>query len=353
MGTNVGNTDPFGTLFDLHKGVCRVGNDSGSGAGFLCKFSVQGRRDRVHGLITNSYTQDVRDLANPFAMTFDIISGGKKTPYEKNINPSNHFRFSCAILDVTFVHFHEDEVSDLKSKGRLFLELDATWEGKRGEEVLIIQEQIGMKTRFTSGGFIRNHGVYILHTSKAEIGSWGSPLALKNGKVIGMHKRRATQKTEAIDVAVSAKAIVDALSVHCKDIPLPTMLISNPIKFDRMSESRILVHDLFRCADKDNRLLIFVTPHRDQPNQEQQTPQDTALAVVNPVWFVPTNHGWYWTPTDPFDRTQETNWMNVETHLVVGGKEQNKRRMCNEDWKIAGWLKRTGNIQVDGTTSYI
>ena len=123
MGTDVGNNDPFGMLFDLHKGVCKVGTDSGSGTGFLCKFSVQGRRDRVHGIITNSYTLDVRDLANPFVMTFDIIKGGKKTPYEKTINPKDHFRFSCAVLEVTFVHFREDEVSDLKSKGRIFLEL--------------------------------------------------------------------------------------------------------------------------------------------------------------------------------------------------------------------------------------
>ena len=345
MGTDVGNNDPFGTLFDLHKGVCKVGTDSGSGTGFLCKFFVQGRRDRVHGIITNSYTLDVRDLANPFVMTFDIIKGGKKTPYEKTINPKDHFRFSCAVLDVTFVHFHEDEVSDLKSKGRIFLELDATWEGKRGEEVLIVQEQVGMKTRFTSGGFIRDHGLYLLHTSKAKIGSWGSPLALKDGRVVGMHKRRAALKTEPIDVAVSAKAIIGALSVHCKDASLSTKLISNPIKFDRSSESRILEHDLSRCADKDNRLLIFVTPHRNEGKQMHDT---TTAAVVNPVWFVPTNHGWYWTPTDPFDRTQETNWMSVDTRVVVGGKDQNKRRMCNEDWKTAGWLKRTGNIQVDG-----
>lgn len=344
MGADMHGNNPFGTLFDLHKGVCTVGTDSGSGTSFLCKFSVEGRRDKVYGLLTNSYTLDVRDLANPFTMHF----GGKKTTFEKKITPRDHFRFSCAVFDATFVNFYDEEVRSLKADGRLFLELDTSWEGKRGEEVLIVQEQLGMKARFTSGGFIRNHGVYILHTSKAEIGSWGSPLALKDGRVIGLHKRRAAQKTETIDVAVSSKAIVNALSIHCKDPTLPRKLISNPIRFDERSESRILEHDLARCADKDNRLLIFVTPDRDVDREKHSIDgavEDEDTTTVNPVWFVPTNHGWYWTPTDPFDRTQETNWMSINTRLVVGGKDQNRKRMCKEDWQIAGWLSRTGNIQ--------
>lgn len=356
MGTDVGSRDPFGTLFELHKGVCTVGTESGSGTGFLCKFCIEGRHDKVYGLITNSYTLDVRDLANPFTMHFDIFRGGKKTAFDKQINPGDRFRFSCAVLDTTFVNFSDEEVRSLKRDGRFFLELDTAWEGKRGEEVLIVQEQTGMKARFTSGGFIRNHGLYMLHTSKAEIGAWGSPLALKDGRVVGMHKRRATKKTEQIDVAVSSKAIVNALSIHCKNDTLPKKLISNPIRFDGKSESRILEHDLARCADKDNRLLIFVTPDCDVEKEkhsidgsvdgtvEDDKPQQETV-TVNPVWFVPTNHGWYWTPTDPFDRTHETNWMSIDTRLVVGGKDQHKKRMSKDDWIIAGWLKSTGNIQ--------
>ena len=351
MGTDVGNKDPFSTLFDLQKGVCKVGTESGTGIGFLCKFSIAGRPEKLYGLITNSYTLDVRDLANPFTMTFDIFKGGDKRVYEKKINPRDRFRFSCAVLDTTFVHFNEDEVRSLKSDGRFFLELNTTWEGERGEEVLIVQEQTGMKARFTSGAFIRNHGVYLLHTSKAEIGSWGSPLALKDGRVIGMHKRRAAKKVEPVDVAVSSKAIVHALGIHCSEPVLTKKLISNPIRFDQTSESRILEHDLARCADKDNRLLIYVTPDRNIEKEKDsidgldtnELPSETL--TVTPVWFVPTNHGWYWTPVDPFDRSQEINWMDIDTRFVVGGKGQNRKKMCKEDWVIAGWLKSTGKIQ--------
>ena len=37
--------------------------------------------------------------------------------------------------------------------------------------------------------------------------------------------------------------------------------------------------------------------------------------------------------------------MSFDNRLVVGGKEQHKRRMCKEDWEVARWLKSTGNIQ--------
>ena len=128
--------------------------------------------------------------------------------------------------------------NELKSKGHLFLELDTEWEGNRGEEVLIWYESS------LHGAFLRNHGLYLLHTSKAEIGSWGSPLSLKDGQVISLHKRKAAKKTEQIDVAVSAKAVVSALAVHCSTDNLPIKLISNPVRFSEASKSRILEHDL-------------------------------------------------------------------------------------------------------------
>lgn len=341
MGTSVNERDPFRTLFELHKGICKVGTGSGSGTGFLCKFSVPDHEGYIMGFVTTSYILDVRDLSNPFMLTVDVVRGGKNSTYEITIDPSDRFRFSCAVLDTTFVHLRSEEVENLQASGRQFQELDTSWIGKKGEEVLIVQQQVGMKSRFTNGTFVRDHGVYILHTSKAKIGSWGSPLALKDGRIIGLHKRRATHKSDDTDVAVSAKVIVAAIAKHCKGASLPMKLISNPIRFDEASEARILEHDLTRCADKDNRVLIFVTPER-----ELQVDAETGhTSHVSPVWFVPTNHGWYWTPTDPFDRTQETNWISIDTPEATGDRRQNKKTICREDRQIAKWLKSTGSIQ--------
>ena len=341
MGTTVNERDPFGTLFELHKGICKVGSDAGIGTGFLCKFSVAGRERDLMGFLTTSYTLDVRDLANPFTLTADVAKGGKNSTYEVTVNPTDRFRFSCAVLDTTFVQLHPNEAKELVAHGRRFLKLDTTWVGKKGEEVLIVQQQVGMKSRFTNGIFMRYHGVYILHTSKAMIGSWGSPLALKDGRVIGLHKRRATHKSDDVDVAVTARVIVQAISKHCSMANLPKQLISNPIRFNEESEARILEHGLGKCADKDNRLLIFVTQNREFPIDPETAESD----YLSPIWFVPTNHGWYWTPTDPFERTKETNWVSIESIVAVGERGQDKKVMCKEDRQVAKWLKSTGGIR--------
>jgi len=342
MGTTVNEKDSFGTLFELHKGICKVGSNAGTGTGFLCKFSVAGHEEDIMGYLTTSYTLDVRDLANPFTLTADVVRGGKSSTYEITINPTERFRFSCAVLDTTFVQLHPQEVQGLKAHGRKFLEMDTTWVGKKGDEVVIVQQQVGMKSRFTTNGiFMRYHGVYIMHTSKAKIGSWGSPLALKDGRIIGLHKRRATHKSDDVDVAVTAKVIVQAISKHCNVAKLPKTLISNPIRFNAESEARIQEHELAKCADKDNRLLIFVTQSREFPID----PETAESNYVSPVWFVPTNHGWYWTPTDPFDRSRETNWMSIDSAEAVGERGQDKKLMCKEDRQVAKWLKSTGTIK--------
>lgn len=356
MGTSVGDSGPFSTLFELEKGMCKVGVDQGSGAGFLCTFTVD--EFQHYGLLTNNYILSVQDLCSPFKLTFESFKGGKKTAFEWEVDPSERFRFSCPVLDATFVSCKEDEVRELKTSGRLFLELSTDWNGQRGDEVLIVQQQAGFKTRFAHGKFQRNHGLDILHTTSADIGSWGSPLAVKDGRIIGLHKRKAPRNTSQIDIALSTKALVHALSIYCKCAVLPARLVSNPVRFDSTSEARITDHGLVKCAIRDNRMVIFVSPEEEAETEtkeskaaakpkaskvpEKQLEQDSTLS---PVWFVPTSHGWYWTPTDPYDRTREINWMHVSSRYAIGGKDQYGRKMTNSDWQIAKWLRSTGNIQ--------
>ena len=74
-------------------------------------------------------------------------------------------------------------------------------------------------------------------------------MALKDGRVIGLHKRKAAKKTEQIDVAVSVKAIVSALAVHSSTdnynyYPSSSIIIA--MRFSEVSESQILEHYLAR-----------------------------------------------------------------------------------------------------------
>ncbi len=380
MGTTTRDTSPFSTLFELHKGICKVGVDQGWGFGFLCKFPLQNDSENfVYGVVTNNYTLSTNELqANQVTLSFTISSAGEKRDFEMQIDPTKRFRFTCPIFDATFLHLSRDEVAQVKKQKRLFLTLSSDWEGTRGEEMMVVQQQIGIKTRFSKGTFLRYHGFDILHTSSADVGSWGSPLALQDGKVIGLHKRKAGQNTSQYDVALSSKALVNVLQMHCESAEPATKLISNPIRFNPDSELRIVEHGLAKCASLENKSLIFVSP-TDEDNEDEEEvdkegfarpkppkldassraytvtsglegeePQKVtveASVYVTPLWFVPTSHGWYWTPTDPFDRSKETNWMSVSTRYVVGGAQQHGKKMLKKDVETSRWLRSTGGIQ--------
>lgn len=383
MGTTTRDTSPFSTLFELHKGVCKVGVDQGWGFGFLCKFPLQNDTENfVYGLVTNNYTLSTNELqSNQVTLTFSISSAGEKRVFEIQIDPTKRFRFTCPIFDATFLHLSQDEVAQLKKHRRLFLTLSTDWEGARGEEVMVVQQQIGNKTRFAKGTFLRPHGFNILHTSSSDVGSWGSPLALQDGKVIGLHKRKATQNTSQYDVALSSKTLVDVLRIHCESTEPAAKLISNPIRFNPDSELRVVEHGLAKCASLENKSLIFVSPTDEDNKDEEEIEVDKegfaarpkppkldasyradtvtsgldgeepqrvtvdASVYVTPLWFVPTSHGWYWTPTDPFDRSKETNWMPVSTRYVVGGAQQHGKKMLKKDVETSRWLRSTGGIQ--------
>ncbi len=381
MGTATSDTSPFSSLFDLHKAVCKVGVEQSWGFGFLCKFPLENDPENfVYGLLTNNYTLGSNELqSGQVTLSFVTNVAGEKRSFETRMDPQTRFRFTCPVFDATFIHITEAEVDQLKKHKRLFLTLSTDWEGARGEEVLVIQQQSGNKTRFANGTFLRYNGFDILHTSSSDVGSWGSPLALRDGKVIGLHKRKAPQNTSQYDVALSSKVLVEALRMHCYSARPEVKLVSNPVRFNPDSELRIVEHGLAKCASIDKKSLIFVSPMEEDDKDEeeieaddkgfarpkppkldassraytitggleeetQKVSVDTSI-YVSPLWYTPTSHGWYWTPTDPFDRSKETNWMSTTTRYVVGGAQQHGKKMLKKDVEVGRWLRSTGGIQ--------
>ena len=337
----------FDGLFSLDKAMCKLGIEQNTGAGFFCHFTPKDSETEVFGILTNNYVLDVPDLSRDFTITFETFKGGKRMSPTLTIDPKHRFRFCCPVMGATFVSLTDDETKEIEILGRKFLKLHTEWEVKKGDEVLMIQRQAGLKTRFANGTFLRLHGMNILHTSSADVGSWGSPLALKDGRVIGLHKRKSPQNTNQYDVALSNKSLIHALSIHIKGTKPPTKLVSNPIRFDSASESRILEHGLCKCAVRDNRMLIFVSPEDDE-EEERETGSTSSVIednTISPVWFVPTSHGWYWTPTDPFDRSLEPNWMSIDTRYVIGGGQQHMKKLRSKDWEVIRWIKSTGSVK--------
>ena len=57
---------------------------------------------------------------------------------------------------------------------------------------------------------------------------------------------------------------------------------------------------------------------------------------VPPLWFAPTCHGWYWTPTKPSD-CNDVNWMPVSLICAIGGQTQGENT-AEKHGAIIQWL---------------
>ena len=56
------------------------------------------------------------------------------------------------------------------------------------------------------------------------------------------------------------------------------------------------------------------------------------------IWFVPTSHGWYWTPTDPHS-DKEINWMSVLNSKVISGNFKLKEAHIS----IINWFRENSS----------
>ena len=237
------------------------------------------------------------------------------------------------MLDATFIHLSDHEVQSLSSRGRKFLELLTKWDGKKGDQILVIQQQTGFKTQFAQGSYHRRHGFNFLHTAAMDIGSWGSPIAIPNGRIVGLHKRNIVPHGSKYNVGLAISTLISGIYVYCKDGEPPKRLVTNRLKLDGAYEEKISQNGLTKCASRSNKIAIYVAT-------ENTTPIDEINPHVPLVWFTLTGHGWYWTPTDPFDRSQETNWMQLTSSKVIGGR-MHGWRLSEKDTKIITWLKTT------------
>ena len=310
--------------------VCKVKNSDGTyGTGFLGKFVCNNAM--AHGLFTNNHVlteETLADCDKPVNLDFGDI--GK----EFKLCLKDTFRFTCPLLDVTFIHINENTVTKLHDLMCEFLSVYFNWEGKEGDQLLVMQNpRYCCGVQVASGPFYRMHGFDILHKTSTDRGSSGSPLMTNDGKVIGVHKCRAKKESDQYNIGVSAKAVLAAI-YNFKT--LPKKLISNPRNLDMQYEDQIFQQNLIRATTTGpcKYGIIYISPATKVP---------ILGTLITPIWFVPTSHGWYWTPTDPFNKEFDVNWMSVHNLKVVGGKWHDIEP-ANKNIVIINWLRRNNTI---------
>lgn len=321
----------FETLKDASKAVCKIKVGNGTGTGFLAKFPAPDG-SLIYGIFTNNHVLSEEYLADgkTFTIQFDAVPVGENlSPLTLLVSATGMFRFTCPVLDATYVRFEGKALQYLLSSGCQFLEVTSEWDGSKVEPVFIFQHPGGVEISIAQGHFLQYYGLNVFHSVSTDFGSSGSPVALTNGLVIGVHKARAARSCSNYNVAVAMKAVIKAiLPFFCR--PFIPQLFCNPIVLDKAYVAKLLKIGLQRCFLRPGTKfqgLMYISHATIVRGQE----------VVTPIWFVPTSHGWYWTPSDPSDREKETNWMPVSQLEVVGG-HWHGQIPAEKNIKIINWL---------------
>ena len=306
------------------KAVCKIEVDNRTGTGFLAKFPAADGSP-IHGIFTNNHVVSEQNLADGkmFTTRFDAVPV-HNAPLTQLVPTAGMFRFTCSVLDATFVRFEGELLQYLSSHGCQFLEVAPELDGS---EVFIFQHPRGDKISFAQGFFLRHHGIDMFHSVSTDFGSSGSPVALSNGLVIGIHKAQAARSCNNHNVAVSMKAVIEAIRpFFCH--PFTPKLFGDLTFFDITYAAKLLDIGLQRCFIHPASEFqgVMYAGHAKFVDGDQE--------VVTPIWYVPTSHGWYWTPSDPSDKREETNWMPVSQLNVIGGCWDGKA----PETEINNWL---------------
>lgn len=211
---------PLNILQDVSNAVCKVevGNDTGTG--FLGMFATSAG-SLVHGLFTSNHILSEHRLADDqtFEIKFDAVRVGtpaNQYPFVQTIKTTGLFRFTCPILDATFIKFEDEYMQCLTSVGCKFLKIDinSKWEGTKDIPVFVFQHPRGDEIHCAGGIFLQYHGFDMFHSISTDYGSSGSPITIQDGQVIGLHKAQSVHKGKGYNVAVAMKAVIKAVLSH-------------------------------------------------------------------------------------------------------------------------------------------
>lgn len=325
-----GSGDPMHveTLEKSSKAVCKIKVDNDTGTGFLAKFPATDG-SLIYGIFTNNHVVSEHNLADgkTFTTEFDTVAVDN-VPLTLDVWNNEKFRFTCSVLDVTFVRFEGELLRNLLSYGCQFLEVaESEFRELDNSGVVIFQHPGGDKISIAQGVFLEHHGIDMFHLVSTDYGSSGSPVALTSGLVIGIHKAQAAQSCNNYNVAVSMKTVIKAIRpFFCH--PFIPRLFGNLTTYDITYADKLLEIGLQKCFIQQGSKFqgVMYLGHAKFVDDGQE--------VVTRIWYVPTSHGWYWTPTNPSDEEKETNWMPVSQWQVIGGYWHRKV----PETEIINWL---------------
>ena len=320
------------------------------GTGFLGHITVQrsGNTSDYYGLFTNNHVlkyENLKDDAEPIETELQFDNSDPNLVYKYVIGDLNkRFRFTCTLLDVTFVRFTQEEITKVQSSNNIkFLECSplpmmGELEEPDGKPIATVAGHPDLSEftdspeyratavkRFSKGVLYKCLGFNILHHASTYYGSSGSPvLVAAKGQpqqyvVVGIHKGNVSESREQdpSNIATCMEAVVEAMK---------KLRINKTRKFQL----------IWKASDVSYEILLGKgLKKRSNTSHTRQTELFSYTSKLSTVetWFTFTSHGWYWTKENPYDSERDEfshlTWMSIN----------DLKGMDDEATKVAEWLK--------------
>ena len=270
------------------------------GSGFFVVFRIH-ENQILCGVMTNNHVLDESRLGDEQNVQFCLHNNEMITVPLRGVG----IRFTCPLLDVTFIELKEAYVLRMGHHGVQFLNLCSSHQCTRpGTAIAVMQyPQNHSKLAFAQGNVHSLWGTCILHDVSTNYGSSGSGIvSMRIGEVVAIHCARRPEMK--VNVGVRAPVAIQAIE-KIINVKIAHHKPAKDLNHRELQELRML--GLHPTKNK----FLFISP---------------SSLHVTPLWFYRTNHAWYWTPTRPdsYDviELRRCNWLEIgvgKSKSVIGG----------------------------------
>lgn len=285
---------PMSSILKSNNSTCKIICMDWTGTGFFVSLPIIKCGNRLCGLVTNNHVLPQEQLLN--GQNFQLIFDANQRHQTIHLS-ENRFRFTCQLLDITFVEFSPEE---LPSEVSFLSPSESITE--KNTYAFITQHPLGGCCALAQGYVKKIWGFDLEHKISTEPGSSGSPLVDNDGNVIGIHKAGVISKN--INKATDAFYLLFALRtlIMEKSDTSIGQAISNARQLSSSEKNELKEMGLKETSSP----YVFISP---------------ASFGVTTLWFYRTNFGWFWTPEKPnsfrLTHLQDCNWSLVHSDFEI------------------------------------
>jgi hypothetical protein len=264
----------FTDVLPLMKSTVKVFAEDGRGTGTFVKFETD--RGPLIGLLTNNHVLD-----QSFFRTSSAVEGEIEHRDQQHVRfplSTDRYIFTDKFIDTTFVQILDSELSAFRNPEMRLIPCRGFV--KKGNPLIIIQHPKGGPLAMAQGQLLGFWGHELRHTVSTEYGSSGGLILNQDYQGVGLHCARSVNGE--YNLGVPMVVIQSAINMNYS-LRLPRDF-SIREQLGALSEAQLVnVRSLGLVPNSQNARVLC----------RPSTPG------IPDLWFYRTNHGLYWTGSNP------------------------------------------------------